>query len=456
MRFLVLAVIYAITLFCTASFAHAKEESLIVANSKAWKPYSYLDEKGEPKGILIDIWKAYGAANNVDVTFKLVDWNDSLELVRNGDADVHAGLLWSKQRATYLNFGSEVVGLDTQLYVSRAISELDPMDILTGKTSYIVGGVKGAYEVEFMQAQYPSATLKPYNNNQLMFEAALNGEIDVFVADLQVANYYLNSSSKQTEFLAAKFLYSGDLYFATAIDNSAVLEQISANFLQIAEEDKTRIFSKWMHIETVYPKYLFISVLGLVFLLLAGYATSLRIAVTAKTKQLAKANAELSLLARTDSLTGAYNRRSLMDTLDDYQKVETPLAVMVLDIDDFKQINDQYGHVVGDEVIVAVAHSIQMTLNNKHTVARIGGEEFAVVLSAVNQTESYQLAHDIVDAVAELKISNTHGRQVTISLGCMYYPKAKQFATMVQADRLMYQAKAKGKGCAVVDSVEEA
>lgn len=453
MRTLLHHVFTSIVLFFVVLPTHAGEESLIVANSKAWKPYSYLDENDEPQGILVDIWNAYGAANNIEIEFKLVDWNDSLELVRDGKADIHAGLLWSKKRSQFLSYGPKIVRLDTQLYVSRTLPETDPIHILTGETHHVIGAVKGAYEMEFIQTQYPQATLKPFNNNKLMIDAALSGEIDVFVADIQVANYYLNSSAKQTEFLPAKFLYSGELYVATAIDNQELLAQVTERFTRVKEQDRERIFSKWMHIETVYPKYLFVSLLGLILLLLAGYATSLRIAVKAKTKQLEKANAELSLLAKTDSLTGTYNRRSLLTILDAHQKNSDPLTVMVLDIDDFKRINDQFGHVVGDEVICTVVDAIKLLLKADHILARIGGEEFAVVLSNVSREESYTLAETIVSTVAALQIANVELRPVTVSLGCVYYSNAKQYENIAVADKLMYQAKKQGKGQAIMKAL---
>lgn len=77
--------------FCSFLFSSvvnaAEQEKLIIANSKAWKPYSYIDDQGKPSGILIDFWLAFGQVNNVDIEFKLMDWNDSLEAVKYGKAD---------------------------------------------------------------------------------------------------------------------------------------------------------------------------------------------------------------------------------------------------------------------------------------------------------------------------------------------------------------------------------
>lgn len=98
-----------------------ERQTLTIANSKAWKPYSYLDEQGQPSGILIDFWLAFGEANHVDIQFQLMDWNDSLEAVKLGKSDVQAGLIRSPSRLAYLDFAEPLLTIDTQLYVHRTL-----------------------------------------------------------------------------------------------------------------------------------------------------------------------------------------------------------------------------------------------------------------------------------------------------------------------------------------------
>jgi hypothetical protein len=93
---LYLALLMAISLPCF-SYAHVSEpNALVVTNSKAWKPFSYLTEDGEPAGILIDYWKAYAEKNHVRIEFLLLDWDESLRAMEEGKAHVHAGLIYSK------------------------------------------------------------------------------------------------------------------------------------------------------------------------------------------------------------------------------------------------------------------------------------------------------------------------------------------------------------------------
>ncbi|MCJ8303461.1 transporter substrate-binding domain-containing protein [Shewanella sp.] len=81
----------------------------------------FLDANGEPQGLLIDIGKEYARVNNVEVSFVLTDWHESLQAVKSKEADIHAGLLWSEHRETYLDFLPGIVEIDTQLFFSSKL-----------------------------------------------------------------------------------------------------------------------------------------------------------------------------------------------------------------------------------------------------------------------------------------------------------------------------------------------
>lgn len=133
---------------------------LVVANSKAWKPYSFIDESGQPAGILVDFWKAYGDANGVDIEFQLVDWQESIDRVKNNQADIHAGLLWSESRADYLAFGRTLFAIDTQLYFHQSLQTFDANTFLQGNHNFSVGVVSGGYEADYIKTHFPNVELR--------------------------------------------------------------------------------------------------------------------------------------------------------------------------------------------------------------------------------------------------------------------------------------------------------
>ena len=119
-------------------------------------------------------------------------------------------------------------------------------------------------------------------------------------------------------------------------------------------------------------------------------------------------------MALTDSLTGLYNRRyfdvHLQKMLKTHKDSAKNLSVMILDIDHFKEVNDKHGHVAGDEVLKVFAHRLQDNLRSFDMVARLGGEEFVVVLPDTTPHMTYFIAERLRRAVADrpVKLSLIH------------------------------------------------
>lgn len=418
---------------------------LTIINSKAWKPYSFIDDEGAPAGILVDMWTSFGQANDIDIEFKLVDWQASLDLVKNGLADIHSGLMWSESRANYLTYGAELFSIDTQLYFHETLQSFDADLFLQGNHGYEVGVVTGGYESEYMQTHFPNVSLKRYDNNALMINAALKGQLVAFVSDLQVANYYLHTSGVKGRFIDVKHLYSGEVRYAIGHPRADALLPVMTKFEEAPPNERERILSRWMHITTVYPSNMPTVVLTVMCVLAGIYLVLLRLAVRAKTQLLAQDNRRLKHLSETDALTGLWNRRYFLDHLENYAQLDFNLTVMIIDIDDFKQINDTYGHIRGDLVIKSVSEKLNQLCDESHTVARIGGEEFALATTGLTYQSSAKLADDICHSVRQIALEEFNYHHITVSVGCVVYERASDFETLYEADRLMYMAKRRGK-----------
>ena len=438
-------------LFTAISIAdQLQSQPLVVTNSKAWKPFSYLDDDQNPAGILIDYWKLYAQHNGIEVKFLLLDWNDSLEAVKTGKADVHGGLLWSEHREGYLDYTPSIITIDTQMYINRDLIGLDLNEFMLGLHEYKVGVVTGGYEEEFTRTHYPNLKLAAFNNNQKMIDAAFTGEISAFVADLQVGNFYLLTSNKANSFIGVRNLYSGDLRAAVKEGNNTLQQQVTTGQEAITTSEKQRILSRWMHINIVYPAYLAPTLIAIAIVGAALYIFALKYSVRMKTRELAEANEELKKLSETDYLTGLSNRRHFVSEFHDRLGRPGDVSVMVFDIDDFKLINDTYGHQVGDHVIKIVAETIKGSVGSEQLLGRIGGEEFALVMNNQDELRIKELSHSICDLIRNLDFDGQEPHKVTLSLGCAYYPNSSADIQLSDADHLMYQAKEQGKDRAVV------
>jgi diguanylate cyclase (GGDEF)-like protein len=154
--------------------------------------------------------------------------------------------------------------------------------------------------------------------------------------------------------------------------------------------------------------------------------------------------------AATDSLTGLPNKRSLDDTyrrmVAQASRTASPLAVMIMDLDHFKQINDTYGHGHGDDVLAAIAATMTDTLRASDFVGRYGGEEFLILLPATDLEGGLRAAEKLRRAIATLEVPGVH-RDLTASFGLAVLPDhALDGEQLVRlADRALYAAKRAGR-----------
>jgi diguanylate cyclase (GGDEF)-like protein len=156
--------------------------------------------------------------------------------------------------------------------------------------------------------------------------------------------------------------------------------------------------------------------------------------------------------AHTDSLTGLPNRRALDDTFKllvaQAARAVTPLTVMLIDLDHFKEVNDTYGHDRGDEVLAAVGTAVTESVRTSDFAARMGGEEFLVLLPNTNIAGATKVALSIANAIARTPVYGVD-RKVTASFGVASYPEhgADPETLLRSADRALYQAKRDGRNC---------
>lgn len=168
-------------------------------------------------------------------------------------------------------------------------------------------------------------------------------------------------------------------------------------------------------------------------------------------------------LAMTDHLTGLSNRAHFTESLDEaiaeVLDQKTGFALLVIDLDRFKPVNDTYGHPVGDAVLRNVAAALVQATGEKDVVARTGGDEFSVILkSSTDRTRVLRCAQDIVDAVAKPMMVKGYEIRVGISIGIAFFPenadgKSLSEALIRNADEAMYDAKRRGRDCQTIDEV---
>ncbi|WP_456382121.1 GGDEF domain-containing protein [Hydrogenimonas sp.] len=177
-------------------------------------------------------------------------------------------------------------------------------------------------------------------------------------------------------------------------------------------------------------------------------------AINVYREKLKRKNRELEILSHTDPLTGVYNRRyfgvMLERCIDKYREEGMDFALIVFDIDDFKRINDRYGHDVGDEVLKKIGIVVETELEEGDMLFRIGGEEFAILQVSVDRKHAFELAWRVRERVRTQKF---HARfSVSVSVGVSLFESGESAVTLYRrVDEYLYLSKKRGKDTVTSD-----
>jgi len=163
---------------------------------------------------------------------------------------------------------------------------------------------------------------------------------------------------------------------------------------------------------------------------------------------------QIAHLATHDTLTNLFNRRRFNEELANWlvqsSRYNAHGALLFIDLDNFKHVNDTYGHQTGDELLVNVATTLKQRLRKSDVLARLGGDEFAVLLYHINDEQAVNIAKEMVETVLQIgKYTKNHYTNVTASIGIALFPDhSKELDGLIAcADQAMYRAKECGRNC---------
>jgi two-component system, cell cycle response regulator len=155
----------------------------------------------------------------------------------------------------------------------------------------------------------------------------------------------------------------------------------------------------------------------------------------------------LNKMSITDPLTGIYNRRKFYQDfkkeIDRAQRYNTELSLIMFDIDNYKVINDKYGHIMGDSVLISITKIVSRMIRKVDIFARLGGDEFIIILPRTDKEEAVYLAERLRQEISNYQFKDIG--DVTCSFGVARYSGAQIIDFMNQIDKLLYQAKKNGR-----------
>lgn len=198
------------------------------------------------------------------------------------------------------------------------------------------------------------------------------------------------------------------------------------------------------------------SVTAISFALVCNNISNLRQKLKEQKLSLMSAFSDIHKLSITDELTGVYNRRYMMDFIATKKlKVDKGIdgfIACIIDIDFFKKINDTYGHDVGDKVLKTFSNEVNKLIRNGDCFARIGGEEFILIISHISIDTAKEVISRIMEKIRTLKFEGYPDLKITISIGMKSYEKGTSIEDLLkQIDVLLYKAKNTGRDKVVTE-----
>lgn len=409
----------------------------VVAVLDGQAPYQYQDhDTGEYKGIAVDLLRRIGQDTGLEFTFLTVSsWNDIPDLIREGKIQIIAGMPCDYDFA-----------LERDLTISRSYASAPYMLVSKSTFSGIGEGKRLALsEVSTYTAGDYAGDVVHFRTMGDCIDAVRTEEVDYTYVDLYTAQYFLRDVARSPLRMTSQAYTPRATCFGLAKPaDHELLNILNKAINQISDADMQSIISQnvnqshkltladiiaWYPLESV----LVLGCLGLAItgLLLFLFLKKARLSRTLRRK------------AMEDGLTNLYNSAACRELVTEKLKgmhAHQTGAFLLMDIDNFKEINDRFGHQAGDKILSQFAELLKETLPEGSIIARIGGDEFVAYLDSVASEE------DIAIVCGNLRIT-THSlcaetEYVTVSIGAVTARKEDDYDTLYRlADNQMYEAK---------------
>lgn len=296
----------------------ARQATVVVAVPVNFPPWVIPDQAGGVTGILNDLWTLWGERTGTSVKLLPLPFDQLQEAVASGQADIGDALIRTPAREARFDFSSPHFETQVMLYFSQELSGI--VDAATAR-GFVVGVAQGDACGEKLAAQ--GDTLKRYPTHEAMITAAVRGDIRLFCAQQQVADYFLNRLRKTDAFRHSPSLYVARAHWVVRKGNEALYRQVSEGFDKISAQERDAIDKRWygtriepsaLPIYLRYAGYILLA-LGIGGALLAVWNRSLRQQVAAKTAELERMLANLVCAQKSLDETNAALRQTLKQTV---------------------------------------------------------------------------------------------------------------------------------------------
>ncbi|WP_165840015.1 transporter substrate-binding domain-containing protein [Motiliproteus coralliicola] len=437
----------------------ADKGRLTLCIDPSWMPLEAL-ENGKHTGIAADFFTRFKRLIDLPMEVRATNsWQESLQAGRNGECDLFPLIMDTPQRRSFLSFTQPY--LQTPLVLTTAVEAPFISDIsgLKGKT---VGVVKDYAFGGSLQRRFPELKFIEVKDIADGLQRVANGTLFGYADSLVSAGYWIQDNYIGQLKVSAEFEETWALSVGVRKGDQLLRAIFDKAINQLTPDDHHDIVNHWISFK--YQKGIdwrmtlasLLSVVILFSAILVWYGRINR-KLREEVQLRQRAENQALLLANTDQLTGLLNRHASESLLNQEmarrRRANSPVCILLLDIDHFKSVNDHFGHRVGDEVLKLLSQRLVPLMRETDHLVRWGGEEFLILASDTPLERAVHLAEKLRRAVEAIHTDELP--RFTVSIGVAEFELGQNFNQWYEtADKALYQAKASGRNRVHPDRAE--
>jgi diguanylate cyclase (GGDEF)-like protein len=409
-----------------------------------WMPMERIHE-GRHEGIASDFMAIFQQALETPIELVVThDWNQSLDFARQRQCDILSLAMATPDRQIYMNFTQPYLSLPLVLATRKEESFISDVTLLTDRPLGIVTGYAFA---ELLKRRYPDIDIRDVANLSDGLSQVERGELFGMIDTLASIGYQVQQGFPELK-IAGKFNENWELGIGVRNDDLLLFSAFEKVITAADAKTSQQIINRWISVR--YDQGLDLGLLGQI---LAGVALVLAFLLY-RQHMLKRHNRKLLELTEIDALTQVGSRRRVDQLLEQYlanfsrygdKNSGLHFSVIMIDLDNFKRVNDQHGHLIGDQTLVELCRRVQNRLRKADVLGRWGGEEFIILCPSTQHDQAMTLAEQLRKSIAAEPFA-TIGQQ-TASFGVAECARSDTTAAMLvsRADGALYEAKDQGR-----------
>ncbi|MCK5825672.1 MAG: diguanylate cyclase [Desulfuromusa sp.] len=437
------------------------KKKIIMCVDPSWMPFECLDQNGQHHGMAAEILAIVQQRSGIKLeTVITKNWTESIEFAKARKCDIFSLAMETPERKKYMDFTKPYISMPFAIATKIEEPFIERIENVLDKP---LAMVKGYAYVEILKNRYPTINLIEVGNMLEGLKLLRSGQIYGFIDTLATIAYTIQKEGMVDIKIAGRFDDTWQLAIGTRNDEPILNSIMQKALLTISNKEKREIYNSWysIRVESGYDYIIIGKILAVSLLIIIGFTFWNRQLAVAKKRTtetleqlnllqtaLEDKNRQLERVATTDRLTGLYNRAKIDETLvlelSRSQRFARPFALIILDIDFFKDVNDKHGHQTGDQVLIAFSQLLQKRVRDVDTLGRWGGEEFLITCPDTNHSGVLKLAETLRTTIEKCEFP-TAGRK-TASFGVtIWQPEDNPITIIARADKALYAAKHNGR-----------